>query len=281
MSFLDRIRALPTVDLADRVPFVADGLTVGYVTSAFASSLGEFADVFQQGPLGLSLHPALDTYDERTRRVADVLKILRERNAILHWRDENYRVSASFHAPAAFEMERAAATLFGIRAYGVHLNGFVRDKDGLFMWIGRRSMSSSVEPGKLDQLVAGGLPARLDITRNLAKEAAEEASIPADLVAHARPAGTVSYCTDWQGGLKRDVLFIFDLELPPSFVPRNSDGELDAFTLRPIADVAATVRDTDDFKFNCSLVVIDFLIRHGVIGPDETYYTELVRGLHR
>jgi 8-oxo-dGTP pyrophosphatase MutT (NUDIX family) len=281
MSFSDRIRALPTADLSDRVPFVADGVTVGYVTPAFASSLGEFADVFQLGPRGLALHPALDTYDKRTRRVNDVLKVLRERGAVPHWRNENYRVSASFHAPAAFEMERAAATLFGITAYGVHLNGFVRDKHSLSMWIGRRSRSAAVEPGKLDQLVAGGLPAKLTISENLAKEASEEASIPADLVAQAKPAGTVSYCTDWQGGLKRDVLFVFDLELPPDFVPCNSDGELDAFTLLPIADVMATARETADFKFNCSLVVIDFLIRHGVIGPDEPDYTELVRGLHR
>ena len=178
-------------------------------------------------------------------------------------------------------MERAAATLFGITAYGVHLNGFVRDNDRLSMWIGRRSQSAAVEPGKLDQMVAGGLPAGLDIVENLAKEAAEEASIPADLVARAKPAGTVSYCTDWPGGLKRDVLFIFDLELPADFVPSNSDGELDAFTLLPIADVMATVRETDNFKFNCSLVVIDFLIRHGVIEPDEPDSTELMRGLHR
>jgi hypothetical protein len=44
--------------------------------------------------------------------------------------------------------------------------------------------------------------------------------------------------------------------------------------------VVETVRDTDDFKFNCALVVIDFLIRHGVVAPDdEPDYLTLVRGL--
>ena len=43
----------------------------------------------------------------------------------------------------------------------------------------------------------------------------------------------------------------------------------------------ATVRDTDDFKFNCALVVIDFLIRHGLLTPDdEPDYLRLVSGLH-
>jgi hypothetical protein len=36
----------------------------------------------------------------------------------------------------------------------------------------------------------------------------------------------------------------------------------------------------DDFKFNCALVVIDFLIRHGLIAPDHPDYVALVRGLH-
>jgi hypothetical protein len=35
----------------------------------------------------------------------------------------------------------------------------------------------------------------------------------------------------------------------------------------------------DDFKFNCSLVVIDFLIRHGVITPADPDYFDLVTGL--
>jgi hypothetical protein len=35
----------------------------------------------------------------------------------------------------------------------------------------------------------------------------------------------------------------------------------------------------DAFKFNCSLVVIDFLIRHGLIAPADANYFELVTGL--
>ena len=40
-----------------------------------------------------------------------------------------------------------------------------------------------------------------------------------------------------------------------------------------------TVRETDDFKFNCALVVIDFLIRHGHIAPGKTEYLTLAHGL--
>ena len=42
---------------------------------------------------------------------------------------------------------------------------------------------------------------------------------------------------------------------------------------------AAIVRDSDEFKLNCNLVVIDFLIRHGWIDPRSPEYLALVLGL--
>lgn len=42
------------------------------------------------------------------------------------------------------------------------------------------------------------------------------------------------------------------------------------------------MRDTDDFKFNVNLVIIDFLIRHGLLRPDdEPDYVAIVHGLRR
>ncbi len=77
------------------------------------------------------------------------------------------------------------------------------------------------------------------------------------------------------------MLFIYDLELPTDFTPRPTDGEVAEFLLWPLAQVRDTVRDGDGFKFNCALVAIDFLIRHGIIGPDEPSYLKLVRSLRR
>ena len=42
-----------------------------------------------------------------------------------------------------------------------------------------------------------------------------------------------------------------------------------------------TVAETREFKFNCNLIVIDFLIRHGLIGPERPDYIEIVEGLRR
>ena len=41
------------------------------------------------------------------------------------------------------------------------------------------------------------------------------------------------------------------------------------------------MRETDDFKFNVNLVIVDFLIRHGYLKPDDAEYPELAIGLRR
>jgi len=280
LSYLDRVRTCNDFDRSDYVPFLVAGNEVGLVRPAFASTLVEFTGVFRIDDRGVSLADELRTPEQRTQAVDSVLRRLAERDVIRHWRDEAYPVTTAFSVPPLLTMERAAAPLFGIRVYGLHVNGIVRHGDDIGMWIGRRSADRAVAPGKLDQLVAGGQPAGLSLADNLVKECAEEADIPRALAETAMPVGTISYRTAWGEGIKRDVLFLYDLELPADFVPRNTDGEIEGFELWPLAQAAERVRDTDDIKFNCSLVIIEFLIRHGHIAPDHPDYLEIIAGLH-
>lgn len=41
------------------------------------------------------------------------------------------------------------------------------------------------------------------------------------------------------------------------------DGEVEYFELLPVSKVAEIIRTSRQYKPNCALVVIDFLIRHG------------------
>jgi 8-oxo-dGTP pyrophosphatase MutT (NUDIX family) len=280
MAFIDRIRACANFDPGAFIPFRVSGTPVGWIKPGFASTLAAFHDVFEVGEEGVDLPPRYASPEERTAVVDAVLRRLAERGMIRGWRDEPYPVAADPTMPALMLMERAALPFFGVRAAGVHVNGFVRDNDVIKMWIGRRSLHKQTAPGKLDQFVAGGRSARHTIEETLVKEAAEEASLPEGLARCARPVGAITYATEREGGLRRDVLYVFDLELPGSFRPRPNDDEIVDFYLWPIEQVAATVRDSDDFKFNCALVVIDFLVRHGLIAHEEPEYLALVRGLH-
>lgn len=282
MSFLDRIRrcSLPS-GLDGFLTFRVEGRPYGVVAPSFAQLLSAFPTVFHVEDGTVDLAPELRTPVERTRQVNAVLRLLADQGEIEAWRGEMFPVTEGFREPAAFNIDRGAVTAFGVRAFGVHVNGFVRAPDSLKMWIGVRAADTRIEPGKLDQMVAGGQSAGLGLMENVVKESGEEAAIPPDLAARAVPVGATSYVMAWGEGIKRDTLFNFDLELPADFRPHNADGEMQRFELWPIEQVIASVRDSDDFKFNCSLVAIDFLIRHGFIEPDHPEYHEILCGLHQ
>ncbi|GFR47377.1 hypothetical protein Agub_g9089 [Astrephomene gubernaculifera] len=286
-GFLQRIRECNTgmEELPTLTPFVVDGKEVGKLKPRFLEQVKRFPEVFivegQSGPSGkVTLTADLDTPEKRSEKVAAVLQQLREEGFITGWRNELYPVVPSFSAAPLLLVERAAATLLGIKAYGVHVNGFVRQPDGgLKLWVARRSMTKPLWPGKLDHIVAGGQPHGLSCAANVLKECEEEAGIPAPLAATARPVGAVSYTTISASGYKPDVLFCYDLELPPDFVPTPLDGEVSEFRLLPVEEVAAIVAGSTEFKSNCNLVIIDFLVRHGYLVPEQEGYLQLVAGL--
>lgn len=283
MSYLDRIREANVHDLHAFLPLYIAGTRYGCVKGAFAETLSRWPEVFDVGERRVTLAPALDTHHvpatERTAAVAEVLGRLREEGVIEGWRDELYPVNRIWSEPPALLIERAAVPWLGVRGYGVHMNGFVRGPEGLRMWIARRSLTKPTGPGKLDQLVAGGQPAGIGLHENMVKECAEEAGIPAAIAHRVRAVGAISYTLETNVGFRPDLIFNFDLELPADFSPVNTDGEVQTFYLWPIERVMETVRESDAFKFNCALVVVDFLVRHGYIAADDPDYSEIVEGL--
>ncbi len=80
-------------------------------------------------------------------------------------------------------------------------------------------------------------------------------------------------------GLKRDVLFVYDLQLPDTFVPSAQDGEVESFMLMPLEQVMERIAGTEDFKPNVELVVMDFCVRMGLFTPDQRGYADLLEGL--
>jgi isopentenyldiphosphate isomerase len=281
MSFLDRIEACNRHDPSRYRPFWVDGVRVGSVRADMAAAIRPYADTFAVDDRGVVLSPRLVDFQTRTEAVNDVLSRFANTGIMSRWCDELYAVTPSSGGPALFAMERAATPLFGVRAYGVHLSGYVRKQGRVFIWIGRRSRHKSTYPGLLDNTVAGGLTYGLSVRDCLAKECEEEAGIPPSLTAQAIPVGAVSYCAETPEGLRPDVMYCYDLALPPDFTPRCRDGEIEEFMLMPCDEVAGIVRETARFKFNCNLVIIDFLLRHGLIGPDEPDYLAIAKGLHQ
>ena len=282
MSFLDRVNECNNAkSFEEYLPFCVEGVRVGWVHRAFAPCLERFRDTFSIYDDHVSLVAGLIGYAERSAAVENALRVLDAEGYFSGWRGEPYPVGVGFSVEPLFEMERAAVPRFGVPAYGIHLHGFIREAEEILMWVGVRSIEKPTYPGKLDQMVAGGLAVGIGVLQNVIKEASEEAAVPAALAATAKPVGTISYCHESEEGIKPDVMFIYDLELPRCFIPRNIDGETAEFHLLPVHEVMEITAQTTDFKFNCAVANIDFFIRYGLFAPEEPDYVDIVRGMHR
>jgi hypothetical protein len=282
MSYLDRIRACHHWRAEDYLPFLLadDPRPLGWATPAFATRLRDFPEAFEVTEGAVTLPARHGDFESRSAVLKEVLWKLHSEGEIPAWRGEDYGICRRWGEAVLFKMERGAVPLFGLPAYGIHVNGYVKTPEGPQLWVGRRSRHKTLAPGKLDHLVAGGQPYGLSLMENVVKEAAEEASVPEDLARRARPVGALGYLCARPEGQRNDVLFIYDLELPAGFVPQPNDDEVEEFFLWPMAKVLERLKDSDDFKFNVALVNLDFALRHGALSPDEEPgYQAIVEGL--
>lgn len=281
LSFLHHVRRCTTWDPADHLPFVIGDRRLGLVRRAFAAALADRRDLFERTDDALVLHPRYDDFEARSEALAAAVDHLRARHAMAPPRGESFPVVDRWGAAPLARIDRTATNALGLISFGQHVNGAVTDAEGgLHLWIGRRAEDRRVAPGKFDNLIAGGLPYGLTLAENLAKEAEEEAAFGRDLVALARPVGAIRYRMEVPEGLRRDVLFCYDLPVPRDVEPHNADGEVAEFRLWPLEEVAEALAAGDDFKFNVALVILDFMIRHGAIGPDHPEYLDLLAGFH-
>lgn len=263
---------------AGLIPFRIGDAQVGWIGPELARALTFFPRLFHFDGQGAALAGRLRAPGTRSEALAEAAHALAGRG-FLRIRGEAFDVRATPDGPVLATLDRGAVPAFGVISQGVHVNGLVRRADGLHLWVGWRARHKAVAPGKLDHLVAGGIPAGLAAEETLVKEAGEEASVPAELAATARRVGRVSYIMRTEEGLRRDVLHCFDLDLPEEFVPRPNDDEVERFELWPARRVLETVRDTDAVKFNVNLVLIDLFLREGLIPPGSEEGRSLRAGL--
>ena len=276
---------------------------IGCVCSPVAEALAAHPSVFHvdlQTQL-VTMRRELDTFEKRTEAMVDVANDLKARGFLGKWRDELFPATMGFDDEPAFAVERAVVSLLGLRGYGVHANGLVRDESapgGYRLWVGRRAADKATWPGKLDHLAAGGQPLGLDPYVNMVKECGEEAGIPPELCEKGlHAAGAVSYRlgethTRMVDGaskgvttatevhtLKRDVLFVYDLELPADFTPVPVDGEVESFELMDLQTVVNLIAETEEFKPNVALVIVDMLVRRGIVTAESKGYLKLIKSL--
>jgi hypothetical protein len=115
-------------------------------------------------------------------RELDIFAVLRG------WRNEKCPVLGA-HFP--LNIERAACTLFGTVARSVDMTVYTHVEGEIMLWISRRAKTKPTYPGILDSTVAGGVASGEMPFESLLCEAAEETTLPADVVKqNAKACGT-------------------------------------------------------------------------------------------
>ena len=278
MSYIDRIKECNEYREDDKIPFVLDGKRVGQIRETYKNYLLK-SDIFILKDDGFTLINSLKTFDERTEALKVFAKKVFEDKISNNFMHEQYPIIASFTSePLAF-VDRSISSLLGLISFGQHLNAYVMTDTGMQMWIARRAYDRGYEAGKLDHMVAGGLAYDVKPSDNLEKECYEEAGMSAELAKTAKSVGFVTYKCDYILGGKEDIIYCYDIELDESFIPMCTDGEVEEFYLMPIEEVAEIVKTSNDFKVNCNLVIIDFLVRHGYLSVEDDNYIDIVNGL--
>jgi len=283
-GYLNWIQECNQYNPNDFTPFMIESSILGYIHNKNIHLFQSFDAIFafeqKEGQSIITFQPSIKTFEQRSKAVNEVAQQWYQSSALSSWVGEQYDVSTAFNQTVFFTIERSAASLLGIKKYGIHINAWVKKQDGIYIWVAKRAMDKHTFPGKLDHLVAGGHGSGYRIEETMIKECAEEANIPQTIAQQAQAVSMITYVMDNKQKLQQDHLFVYDLQLDTDFVPHNTDGEAEEFYLWPVAKVLDRVAYTRDYKINCNLVIIDFAVRHGFLKPDQPYYSEICSGLH-
>lgn len=159
------------------MPFHYRDILVGYVKGVTASILSKYSDTIHltENELRFTSDMEAKDFEAKTLAMAKITTQMRGKPSLCRditallipvviddgiikgWRDELLPVVGEYSQDPIFLLERAAVPFFGLKGYGVHVNGFVTDDDGnvSHMWVGKRSKTKSLWPSMLDHIVAG------------------------------------------------------------------------------------------------------------------------------
>ncbi|CAG0892786.1 unnamed protein product [Cyprideis torosa] len=256
---------------------------IGYVRPEHAKVMSEnYPKAFREEPDSTRGSTTFSVLSEESLATAlERMRTETEIQAVKGWRNELYAIRSQFHLPTLLLIERSAACLFGMRQYGTTLIGIVHHpQKGKCVWLQRRAKDKPTWPGQWDVTVSGGLSAFLDIRQRMIQEAEEEAGIPEVLLKDMKAAGIVSFFHDCPRGMYPSTEFMFEVELPSSFTPKNMDGEVDEFRLVSLQELYEAILDPS-FKITACPMAVDCLIRHGYLDIEtEPQLIEILESIH-
>ena len=211
--------------------------------------------------------------------ILQITEILSKKKKLFIPSGELFSCKNNINDKELFKLDRKLVEFLGIRGYGVHLIAYIKKRNSYKLWVPKRNKNKLIEPSKFDNSVAGGVRAGENIIVALGREAHEEAGIKKEQLNNVKLVGTLNY--NWKNSLytlRRDTLYLFDLEVDDKFKPYCLDGEVEKFELMDWKKVLKLMQNTNSIKNNCNVVFFNFMVRHGLINNKlEKNYEKILR----
>jgi 8-oxo-dGTP pyrophosphatase MutT (NUDIX family) len=238
---------------ADFQPWFLQGHAqpLGMLTGPRAETLAKLlpADLpLRSSPQGWVWHAQDCSAQDRSKVLQHIALVLKEQGQITGWRDEAYACWGHLQGdwpyakPELFRLERAAFRHWGLRSHAAHVHGFTTNGR---MWCARRSMNKATDPGLLDNLAAGGLPADESPLMCAAREVGEEAGLqrlPSDFEPISQEVLTERIVPE---GWHSERLFVYTLFLQADVQPVNQDGEVSEFMCLSLPEVVQRIKNNE------------------------------------
>lgn len=242
------------------LPFCIGGEPVGRAAPAIVQCVASLAGY---GVRGGALHlDAGDSAAERSGHLAQAAIRLRDAGLLTGWREEQLAVPGGDGRVLA-TVERAACRALGITTDAVHLNAFA--DDGMLL-VARRAAHKAIDPGLLDNLVGGMVPAGETLEQALEREAWEEAGLELDrLEVHRGRSFHVRRPVP--EGWQSERIHVYETVLSSDAALANQDGEVQAIKRCALPDLVAAM-EQDHFTLEAALATLESLLRRaGSAGP--------------
>jgi len=233
-------RTADSPPLRPRVPLLWQGARIGSVESEL---LGRLPDALRRGlltPVRRDAPGGWQVEGELTRTLHELAIAMRDAGLAHVWRDEQLAVTDE-SGKVLGTVERAVVRPLGIATRAVHLLGHARDGRH---WIQQRSFAKANDPGLLDTLVGGMVPASDSLSDALERETWEEAGLKLAQLEQLQHGGAITIRSPSNSGFGGYIVEHIDwyrCVLPDTVLPANQDGEVQEFRLMAGGEVLERV----------------------------------------
>lgn len=294
-ALLKRVRTFNYCDPSRYVPFLCKGdhgeiSIVGCVRRENIKFLkNDFPLVFEKDDNNsLLLKTSLSNFAERSAALREVCESLVERGDIPMLQSKDVAVVSNYAQQPQLQVDCSASEYFGVHTFSSFVTAFTSKETtsttanrygiGLYVWM--RANQKQLDDESDLKWYSNFARDTLDATTppgDCARQAVEDvAAVTSKMALTSAAVGTVSFMHETLRGMHISTQFLYDLEGPAEWVPPPRNGSDNVFELWSMDDMMEQAKvehseNTTDRRVDSitSLVFIDFMIRHGIMKPDE------------